>query len=79
MIFLLRYLDKFSARAGIHNWVVDPQHYTDNDVHQRLEELQSLGYLVEMTFVEQKNIDNNPSLIKELEKIQKEVDLNPTI
>ena len=79
MIFLLRYLDKFSARAGNHDWVVDPQHYTDNDVHQRLEELQSLGYLVEMTFVEQKNIDENPSLIKELEKIQKEVDLNPTI
>jgi hypothetical protein len=32
-----------------------------------------------MTFVEQKNIDENPSLIKELQKIQKEVDLNPTI
>lgn len=78
MIYLLRYLDKFSARAGNHDWVTDHNHYTDSDVHVRLEELQELGYIVEMTFVEEKGHEIKP-LIKELKKIQKEVDLDPTI
>jgi hypothetical protein len=43
--YKLRYLDKFSARAGKHNWI-----YSDSDVFLRLEQLQELGYLVELTF-----------------------------
>lgn len=47
----LRYIDKFSARAGKDNWISDPVTYTsDEDVIRRLDELQDMGYLVEMTF-----------------------------
>ena len=48
--YKLRYLDKFSARAGKHNWISDPKTYSDSDVFLRLEQLQELGYLVELTF-----------------------------
>ena len=50
MEYTLRYLDKFSARAGNHNWISDPKTYSDSDVFIRLNELQELGYLVELTF-----------------------------
>ena len=62
MVYTLRYLDKFSARAGNHNWISDPKTYSDSDVFQRLDELQALGYLVELSF--------------NLKKDTKEVDLN---
>ena len=51
MNYTLRYLDKFSARAGKRDWISDPKTYTDSDVFIRLDELQSLGYPVEMTFI----------------------------
>ncbi len=57
MLYSLRYLDKFSARAGNHNWVSDPTLYSDNEVMERLSELQALGYLVEMTFIVKKEVD----------------------
>ena len=57
MKFLLRYLDKFSARSGNHNWIIDPVLYDDSNVFSRLDELQSLGYLVEMTFISEKEVD----------------------
>ena len=63
MEYTLRYLDKFSARAGNHNWISDPKTYTDSDVFIRLNELQELGYLVEMTF--------------SLNNVQEKVDLEP--
>jgi hypothetical protein len=63
MHYSLRYLDKFSARAGIRNWISDPKLYTDSDVFVRLDELQSLGYLVEMTF--------------KLNNVKEKVDLDP--
>ena len=53
--YKIRYLDKFSARAGKHNWISDPKTYSDSDVFLRLDELQGLGYLVELTF----NLKNN--------------------
>ena len=63
MEYTLRYLDKFSARAGNHNWISDPKTYSDSDVFIRLNELQELGYLVELTF--------------SLNNVQEKVDLNP--
>tara|TARA_Y100001937_G_scaffold94569_1_gene128261 strand:+ start:323 stop:511 length:189 start_codon:yes stop_codon:yes gene_type:complete len=57
MLISLRYLDKFSARAGNHNWISDPTLYCDNDVMKRLSELQALGYIVEMTFIVKKEVD----------------------
>jgi|TARA_X000001036_G_scaffold431083_1_gene464783 hypothetical protein len=65
MNYSLRYLDKFSARAGKRNWISDPKVYTDGDVFVRLDELQSLGYLVEMTFI--------------LNNVEEKVDLDPVI
>ena len=53
--YKLRYLDKLSARAGKLNWISDPKTYSDSDVFLRLDELQALGYLVELTF----NLKNN--------------------
>mgnify|MGYP000627828320 CR=1 FL=1 len=63
MEYTLRYLDKFSARAGNHNWISDPKTYSDSDVFIRLNELQELGYLVELTF--------------SLNNVQEKVDLDP--
>lgn len=63
MEYTLRYLDKFSARAGNHNWISDPKTYGDSDVFLRLDELQELGYLVELTF--------------SLNNVQEKVDLDP--
>ena len=57
MNYKLRYLDRFSARAGNHNWISDPTLYCDNDVMKRLSELQALGYIVEMTFIVKKEVD----------------------
>ncbi len=65
MIYSLRYLDKFSARAGNNNWVVDPTQYSDDNVFKKLDELQDLGYLVELSFN------------YKVKKDTKEVDLNP--
>ena len=65
MIYTLRYLDKFSARAGKHNWVVDPTEYSDDTVFKRLDDLQELGYLVELSFN------------YKVKKDTKEVDLDP--
>ena len=62
MIYTLRYLDKFSARAGKKNWIVDSTEYSDDTVFKKLDELQDLGYLVELSFTY---------------KVKKEVDLNP--
>ena len=53
--YKIRYLDKFSTRAGKHNWISVPKTYSDSDVFLRLDELQALGYLVELTF----NLKNN--------------------
>ena len=61
--YKIRYLDKFSARAGNHNWISDPKTYSDSDVFIRLNELQELGYLVELTF--------------SLNNVQEKVDLDP--
>ena len=63
MEYTLRYLDKFSARAGNHNWISDPKTYSDSNVFIRLNELQELGYLVELTF--------------SLNNVQEKVDLDP--
>ena len=64
MEYKLRYLDKFSARAGNHNnWISDPKEYTDSDVFVRLDDLQALGYIVELTF----NLNN----------VNEKVDLDP--
>ena len=63
MDYTLRYLDKFSARAGKHNWISDPKTYTDSDVFIRLQNLQDLGYLVELTF--------------KLNNVEEKVDLDP--
>ena len=63
MIYKLRYLDRFSARAGIHAWVSDPDTYSDSDVFVRLDELQALGYIVELTF--------------NLKNVEEKVDLEP--
>ena len=63
MEYTLRYLDKFSARAGNHNWISDPKTYSDSDVFIRLNELQELGYLVELTF--------------SLNNVKEKVDLDP--
>tara|TARA_R110001592_G_scaffold63231_1_gene193576 strand:+ start:369 stop:590 length:222 start_codon:yes stop_codon:yes gene_type:complete len=65
MIYTLRYLDKFSARAGNHNWVSDSIEYSDDNVFERLDDLQELGYLVELSFK------------YKVKKDTKEVDLNP--
>ena len=50
MIYTLRYLDRFSAKAGKNNWITDPVKYSDNDVFQKLDYLQELGYIVELSF-----------------------------
>tara|TARA_B100000900_G_scaffold391506_1_gene386197 strand:- start:1166 stop:1363 length:198 start_codon:yes stop_codon:yes gene_type:complete len=63
MEYKLRYLDKFSARAGNHNWISDPKTYSDSDVFIRLDQLQALGYLVELTF--------------KLNNVEEKVDLEP--
>ena len=63
MKYKLRYLDKFSARAGNHNWISDPKTYSDSDVFIRLDQLQALGYLVELTF--------------KLNNVEEKVDLEP--
>ena len=63
MDYTLRYLDKFSARAGNHNWISDPKTYSDSDVFIRLQNLQDLGYLVELTF--------------KLNNVEEKVDLDP--
>ena len=63
MEYKLRYLDKFSARAGNHNWISDPKTYSDSDVFIRLQNLQDLGYLVELTF--------------KLNNVEEKVDLDP--
>ncbi len=63
MEYTLRYLDKFSARAGNHNWISDPKTYSDSDVFIRLQNLQDLGYLVELTF--------------KLNNVEEKVDLDP--
>ncbi len=62
MLYSLRYIDRFSARAGTNNWVSDPIVYSDNNVMERLGELQSLGYLVEMTFIVEKEVDLTPEV-----------------
>ncbi len=49
----IRYLDKFSARAGNHNWISDSGTYhSEKEIIKRLDELQDMGYLVELTFTE---------------------------
>ena len=63
MEYKLRYLDKFSARAGNHNWISDPKTYSDSNVFIRLDQLQALGYLVELTF--------------KLNNVEEKVDLEP--
>jgi len=63
MEYKLRYLDKFSARAGNHNWISDPKTYSDSDVFIKLDQLQALGYLVELTF--------------KLNNVEEKVDLEP--
>lgn len=65
MIYTLRYLDKFSARAGKKNWVIDSTQYSDDTVFERLDDLQELGYLVELSFK------------YKVQKDTKEVDLDP--
>ena len=57
MFYSLRYLDRFSARSGIHNWLSDTKIYSDKNVMERLGELQALGYLVELTFIVKKEVD----------------------
>ena len=64
MLYSLRYIDRFSARAGNQdNWISDPKSYNDSDVFVRLDELQGLGYIVELTF--------------NLNKFKETVDLDP--
>ena len=64
MNYKLRYLDRFSARAGNQdNWISDPKTYSDSDVFIRLDQLQALGYLVELTF--------------KLNNVEEKVDLEP--
>ena len=52
--YSVRYLDRFSARSGNPNWRTDPDTYFDSNVMERIDELQSLGYLIELTFLEKK-------------------------
>jgi hypothetical protein len=50
MYFKLRYIDRFSVnKFPLENWVEDPNVYSGIDAMRKIQNLQKMGYVVEMT------------------------------